>query len=253
MYWQDKYVLRETNEYEIKFAGKYGARGEKRQKKKKATPEIIKKQNQRNRETKMRRTIEINFDKGDLWLCLKYPKGTRKSIKDFEKDIRNFHATMRRRYKAHQSEYKFIERHEIGSRGGLHMHILIPRIPKVDMTTMVSEVWKHGSVNFTVFDGNSALLAAYMVKEPTEAVEKQLTMFDVEERGKLVRYSTSRNLIRPKAERKEFKQRTVRRMILNGIKPSKGYYIEKDSIRIGINPYTGMSYIHYTERKVRCG
>ena len=253
MYWQDKYILKDSIEYEIKYAGRYGAKGEKRQKKKKATPETIKKQNQRNRETKMRRTIEVNFEKDDLWLCLKYPKGTRKSIKEFEKDIRNFHVTMRRRYKTHGSEYKFVERHEIGSRGGLHMHILIPKIPKADAARIASEVWKHGSVHFEFYDGNSEGIAVYMVKEPTEEVEKQLKLFDMEDRGKLVRYSTSRNLIRPKPERKKFKYRTVKKMIRQGIKPSKGYYIIKDSVKIGINQYTGMSFIHYTERKVKDG
>ena len=41
----EKYI-----EHEIKCAGRYGAKGEKRAQKKKATPEQIKKQNQWNRE-----------------------------------------------------------------------------------------------------------------------------------------------------------------------------------------------------------
>ena len=253
MYWQDKYILRDTIEYEIKFAGKYGARGEKRGKKKKATPETIKKQNQANRLKKMRRTLQLNFDKGDLWVTLKYPKGTRKSIKDFEKDIRNFHSTMRRRYKAYGQEYKFAERHEVGALGGLHMHILLPRIPNINTTDVIQSAWKHGQANFEPCDGRYGDLAAYIVKEPTEEVEKQLSLFPKEERGKLVRYSTSRNLIRPEPERKEYSRRTVRKLILDGIKPSRGYYVEEDSIVIGINPYTGMSFIHYTERMVKDG
>lgn len=253
MYWQDKYVLKDSNEYEIKYAGNYGAKGEKRRQKKKATPEIIKKQNQANREKKMRRTLQLNFDKGDLWITLKYPKGTRKSIQEFEKDIRNFQATMRRRYKSYGATYKFVERHEVGAGGGLHMHLVIPKIPEVDMAELVNGAWKHGRVNLEPLDGNYGALAAYIVKEPTEGVEKQLSLFPLEDRGKLVRYSTSRNLIRPESERKVYSRRTVRKMLQEGIKPSKGYYIDEDTVVTGINPYTGMSYIHYTERKILDG
>lgn len=253
MYWQDKYVLKDSIEYEIKYAGKYGAKGEKRAKKKKATPEIIKKQNQRNRETRMRRTLKLNFDKGDYWVCLKYPKGTRKSVAEFEKDIRNFHSTMRRRFKAHSCEYKYAIRYEIGAKGGMHLHLVLPRIRGADTEQIIEEAWKYGYADFRLLDGNYEALAAYLVKEPDEDVEKQLSLFPITERKKFVKYSTSRNLIRPKAERKVFKRRTVKKMIVDGIKPSKGYYVDKDSVFVGINPFTGMSYIHYTERKVKDG
>ena len=46
MYWKDTYEFLNSNDIEYKWEGKYGAKGEKRQKKKKATPEQMKKQNQ---------------------------------------------------------------------------------------------------------------------------------------------------------------------------------------------------------------
>ena len=50
MYVQKTFFFEDSTEYEYKFAGKYGAKGEKRQKKEKATPEQIRRQNQWNRQ-----------------------------------------------------------------------------------------------------------------------------------------------------------------------------------------------------------
>ena len=46
----DSYYLINHIEHEYTYPGRYGARGEKRKKKKKATPEQVAKQNQYNRE-----------------------------------------------------------------------------------------------------------------------------------------------------------------------------------------------------------
>lgn len=50
-----------TREVEEKHTGRYGARGQKRQKRRKATPEEIAKQNQWKRERDVRRLIKWNF------------------------------------------------------------------------------------------------------------------------------------------------------------------------------------------------
>ena len=51
------------------YAGAYGAKGEKRNKKIKPTPEQIRRQNQRNRERYMKQLIYLNFKEGDYWIC----------------------------------------------------------------------------------------------------------------------------------------------------------------------------------------
>ena len=48
-------------EYEYKYKGNYGAKGEKRQPKKKATPEEIAKHNQYNKVKTVRRLIKSNL------------------------------------------------------------------------------------------------------------------------------------------------------------------------------------------------
>lgn len=250
MYWKDTWSFSDSNEIEIKYAGKYGAKGEKRTPKHKATPYQILKQNQINKEKRMRRLIKANFQKNDYWLTLKYPKGTRKEIKEVKKDIRNFIISMRRQYAKHQEEFKFIYRVEIGRQGGVHIHMIIPHIRGAD----VQNSWKHGRVNIQLLDGgNYKELAAYITKPPDECVDKQISLFPKEERKEFIKYSSSRNLIRPEPTRKVYTKWTVKKILEEGIEPTKGYIVDKDSIYIGFNPYTGMNYIHYTEYRSKGG
>lgn len=249
-YCKDVWRFRNSIEYEYKYAGRYGAKGEKRAKRVKATPEQIKKQNQCNREKRMRRLIKKNFRKNDLWNTLKYPKGTRKPLAEVMKDLSKFNAVMRRIYKKMGEPYKFVYRIEIGEQGGIHIHILINRSRKrPDTDVLIQENWKHGRVYFSnIYEaGGYKDLAEYITKLPDEEVKEQMNLFNEEEQKILVKYSTSRNLIRPEPERKEYENWTVRKLIEEGPKPTQGYYIDKESIHSGVNRFTGMSYLYYTE------
>lgn len=251
MYWRDVWKFINSNENEFKYPGKYGAKGEKRAKRKKATPEQIKKQNQMNKEKKLRRLIKANFFPLDLWCTLKYPKGVRPPLEQVKKDIRNFLDKMRSGRKKKGEQFKFIYRLEIGKRGGIHIHILINRSNvKPDTDIEIKKAWKPGSVYWTTIHehGGYRDLAAYIVKEPED--DGQLSMFPEEERKKLRNYSPSRNLVKPEPERTMFSRRTVRKLIEEGPEPTPGYYIVKESIECGVNPFTGMSYLRYTENRI---
>ena len=250
---KDIWRFKNSNEYEYKWIGNYGAKGEKRSPRKKATKEQIKKQNQYNKEKTIRRVIKANFTTEDFWITLKYPKGHRAAITEVQKNLSEFNRKMRREYQKRKIPYKFIYRMEIGTRGGIHIHILINRArgtPETDL--LVKKYWNHGGSNFvTLYEqGGFQNLAEYIVKPLPEETEKQVSMFDETEKKLFVKYSTSRNLIRPEPERKVYSRRTVEKLIREGPKPTEAFYIDKDSIRMGVNPYTGMSYLQYIEYKI---
>lgn len=248
MYWRDTYRLRNTIEYEYKWAGNYGAGGETRAKKRKATPEQVKKQNQLNKEKKMRRLIMANFEEGDYWCTLKYTKGTRKETEEVKKDLKKFIETLRRNYRKYDTTFKFIYRIEIGKQGGIHIHMVLPRIRGQDTDKLIQKAWKNGRVNFATLDsGPYDALAEYITKPPDSESMKQMSFIPQEDRSNYIKYSTSRNLVRPVPERKVYSRRTVRRLLRDGPKPTPGYYIDKNSIVQGINQFTGMSYLHYRE------
>lgn len=254
MYWRDVWRFTNSNEYEFKYPGKYGAKGEKRSKKEKATPAQIKKQNQTNREKRVRRLIKANFLPNDLWCTLKYPKGTRIPVEQVKKDLKTFLEKMRKGRKKKGEVLKYICRMEIGELGGIHIHILVNRSEKKPDTDIeVKEAWTSGKVNWqAVYEaGGYKKLADYIVEPPNEDEEEQLSLFPEEEKKKLKSYSTSKNLVRPEPERNKYTRRTVKKLIEEGPKPSPGYYIDKDSINCGVNPYTGMSYLHYTEVRIQ--
>lgn len=256
MYWLDIFRFIDSNEIEIKYAGRYGARGERRAPRTKITPEQIARQNQKNRVKRMRRIIKANFEAGDHWVTLKYPAGTRKGIEEVRKDLRLFIQRLRRAYKKKDEELKFIYRIEIGAQGGIHIHMVLNRSrgdPASDL--MIQKAWKEGRVNFQSLyeDGSFIKLAEYITKEPTEEVNHQMCLFCEEDKAELIKYSTSRNLIRPVPERKIYRRRTVRKILQEGPTPSKGYYIDQSSIVQGVNPFTGCSYLQYTEIKIKDG
>lgn len=239
-YRSDNYI-----EHEIIFRGRYGAKGEKRGPKRKATPEQIKKQNQRNRENRLRRTAQLNFYPNDIWLTLKYPAGTRKTLDEVEKDIKKFQDGMRKDYKARGEEFKWIKRIEIGKNGGIHAHFIINRIYGSEL--LISKNWPHYSHYASVTEeGGMEKLANYMVKPIPEEVE-QLELFPTQEIKRCVKYGTSRNLIRPEPEEKDYKRKTVKKLIDSDPIAENGFHIDKFSIVRGVNPYTGLSYMSYRE------
>lgn len=253
-YWRDTWTFPGSKEHEYKWAGNYGAKGEKRSKRAKASPEQIRKQNQHNREKTVKRKIKANFKESDLWSCLKYPEGMRKQISEVKKDLRKFLDAMRKAYRERGEPFKFIYRLEIGELGGIHIHILVNRLrgdPASDI--MMQELWYHGRVNWqSIYEyGGYEQLACYIVKPPGEEEAEQLSLFPKEERKDLVKFSSSRNLIVPEPERKTYGKYTVRKIIDYGPKPEPGYYIDKNSVRIGVNKYTGLSYLQYTEVKIK--
>lgn len=260
-YYKDTYDCGDVIENECKFAGRYGAKGEKRAPRRKATPEQIEKQNHANKIKRIKREILLNFHPWDLWLTLKYKRGTRKFTKEVLADVKKWTDSLRSIYGKAGVPLKWIRRIEIGRYGGIHIHILINRPRGIhDIDLVCRMLWEKVSsetagINFQSLreEGGYEQLAAYLCKKGDDEVEGQLALLPEEDRKRCIRYSTSRNLIRPEdvRHRKKYTHWTMRKLITEGPKPRVGYYIDKNSIKSGINPYTGMSYYYYTEVRIK--
>ncbi len=69
-YKRETWEFGSSREVEEKHTGRYGARGQKRQKRRKPTKEEITKQNQWKRERDVRRLIKWNFVANDYWMTI---------------------------------------------------------------------------------------------------------------------------------------------------------------------------------------
>lgn len=246
MYILDTYLFPDSREYEYKYFGNYGAKGEGRLPKKNITPEQIARQNQSNKVKKIRRKIKANFSQGDYWITLTYPKNTAKTIEEVMTDIKKLMEKLRTTYKKAGVPCKWIRRIEIGSRGGIHAHMILNRIDGLDV--ILSNLWSQGHVNIELLDEDCDKLAEYIAKEPTDQQKKLMHSLNIKE-NTLIRYSCSRNLITPVPEREYKSHRTMRSIFNNDLTPSEGFYINRDSIVKGINWVTGMSYLSYEEKR----
>lgn len=266
MYKQKTYNLNgQIIEQEYHYDGDYGCKGERRKKKQKPTTEQMEKRNQRNRMIRVRRLMRANFDTGDIFCTMKYRQDTKRTPEELKKDWRKFYDKISKYYKKHGETFKWIYRMEIGERGGCHIHILVNRIHGKDTDIEIQNVWNSitgGRVNFqpAYLEGGFEQLASYVTKKPDKKEYpkeyKQLSLLPEVERKVFTKYSASRNLDRPEPVEKKFSHWTMRKVLKDGIeniKPTPGYYIDKDSIVCGINPFTGKTYLYYTEYSLWSG
>lgn len=226
-------VIRFPNAIEIEeyHNGRYGAPGEKRIKKKKATPEQIEKRNQYNKEKIARWKLRNNYKRNDYFSDFTFAKDKRPECMEEAKEIASkLFRRVRSEYRKRGYELKWMRNIECGTKNGWHIHVVINRIPDTDI--ILSTIWDKGKVyNVLLYEkGEFAELAAYITKTPK-----------TDPRLKESNYSTSRNLPVPEPEEE----------ILWGKKWKepmawKGYYIDKDSLHEGINPVTGYRYRTYT-------
>lgn len=89
--------------------GRYGAPGEKRAKKKKATPEEVEQVNQWTRERKARHRLRMYFKVNDYFFTLTYPKEERPpDMKQAKQDFKEFYLFCKKEYKKRGQELRWI-------------------------------------------------------------------------------------------------------------------------------------------------
>ena len=169
MYKRKSYDLGDIREVMEYHNGRYGAPGMPRMKKKKATPEQIRKVNQWNKERQCWRKMKLNFQDNDYWVTLTYkPENRPEDMEKAAKDIRKWLNKVRTQYKKRGAELKWMLHTEIGSRGGVHHHLVINRIPDADL--IMRKVWDKGGVHMDLMydEGGFRKLAEYLCKTPDE-------------------------------------------------------------------------------------
>lgn len=223
----------------------------------KATPEQIERWNRNKRRRAVRLLIEANFVKGDLWICLKYKKGTHKSVQEVSKDFSDFCRRMRIAYKKEKQAFRWIARIEVGRLGGLHVHLICNAF-KGDGLNLIADTWAKASpettrANVESLDGDPdrEQLADYITKEAEKDDDQYHLPGTIKDRRAVLRIRSSRNLIRPEPEKTPLTKREFERLMANGPKPASGFIIIPDSVRRGENPITGMPYIRWKERRIK--
>lgn len=211
----------------------------KRGKREKPTPEAVCRYNAILAQRKIIRKINANFRKGDLYLTLTYPAGERPEPRQAQKDMTNLLKALRRRFQKDGRMLKWVARTEIGSRGAIHHHLIIPKIDIQAVETMWSR-YSGGHIHAQSMYGHDfSLLATYFCKPITED-GAQLTLLPEEENVNLS-YRCSRNLIEPEEHKRTCKASSWRQ---NPVVPD-GWYLDKNSYVQGINPITGHGYQYY--------
>ena len=226
--------------------GRYGAPGEKRAKKKKATPEEVEQVNQWTRERKARHRLRMYFKVNDYFFTLTYPKEERPSdMKQAKQDFKEFYLFCKKEYKKRGQELRWIRNIECTPSGNWHIHVVLNRIQDTDL--IIAAAWKHGKVRnkqLLYEKGEFRKLAQYVTKnEKTQKkyVDEGVLDHEIAEAN----FSTSRNMPLPEPKTK------ILYRWLKEPKPLKGYYIVKDSFYEGINKATGFPYRHYEMIRIR--
>ena len=235
MYEQLRFEIRDgVVEIVNRYPSRAGAPGERREEKRKKTPEEMERANLRNRVKNLQRLILANFEEGDFHLVLKY-KEAPATYAEAKKDLQRFLASMRRACKKEGYEFKYIGVTERGKRKAvLHHHLIIEDRP--GMKELVRRYWKgHCAWHDLYEDGDFENLAAYIVKKETKEENEGTT------------YTRSRNLRIPKVKKVTYK----RRVWPEDPKPRKGWYIVKGSVVNAVNAFTGRPYQNYLTRQVK--
>lgn len=235
-YVRKTYTFKNVIEIEEYHNGRYGAPGMSRQPKKKATKEQIEKQNQLNKEKRVRHKLRCWFNVNDYFSCLTYEKDARPPDMDTAKQqFAKFIRQVKKEYLKRGHELRWLRNIEVGSKNAWHIHIVINRIPDTDI--ILSKLWEFGHVkNVLLYEkGEFAELAKYITKTP-----------QTDKRLRESNYSASRNLPVPEPKKKVLLRKTWREAT-----PKKGFYIDKDTLHEGINPVTGYPYRHYTMIRVK--
>ena len=241
---RNQYIFENVIVVEEYHDGRYGAPGQKREKKKKATKEQMERINQWNKSKNARHRLMKYFKVGTDWFTtLTFRREERpKDMKTVQEMFKKFYTFMRKEFRKKGYELRWIRNIENTTTGNWHIHLVINDLPGTNIIALMSKAWPHGKVKdpqLLYEKGELRGLADYITKD--EKTKKEYVASGIlDHKITEANYSTSRNmpLPEPRVDKlKRWKKEPSQR---------KGFYIDKESFFEGTNRVTGYPYRHYT-------
>lgn len=153
---------------------------------------------------------------------------------------------------------KYVYRIEIGKYGAIHVHLFINEIetdvPMVNTRKIITKYWTYGRVydKPTYEAGGFEGIAVYLCKEADKSKDGKASKL-------LYPYVPSKNLEKPEHERKTYKRLTMKQIFKEieerltlGKKSqlNENYVIDESTIKRGVGPFNGMSFLKYIEMRI---
>lgn len=216
---------RKWKDISISQDGRYGAPGENRQLRIKPTPEQIARQNHLNKVRRIWQLIRGNYQEGDRWVTVTYRKGERPDWETAVRQLANFRKRVTYWFRRRDIPVRMMYSIEHGSKGGIHMHMLLNDVEGVNIDRILQRLWAFGQIHTSgLYDsGDYHDLAEYLAKGE--------------------KYGHSQNMKMPEPEKPRL---LTRADLMEYPKPEKGWRILEGSIIEGINPVTGSPYLRYS-------
>lgn len=231
MYLKKRYVAGNTIEIQKTVSTRYGITATRRERVNR-TSDAVKKYNDKMAHRQLIRIINANFRPGDIYLTLTYRRGERPGEDEAVKDRSRLLRRLRSKVKKRDGGLKYIAVTAIGSKGGIHHHLILGGIVAEDLRGL----WDKGrmDIQYLYEDGHYEDLAAYLINQETKGPRGQ---------GGIIgrRWSGSRNLIIPEPEIEVVDAGTWR----EPPEPELGYVIDVSSIEAGTSPVSGHPYLFY--------
>ncbi len=198
----------------------------KREPKSKPTIEQVEKVNERNSIKDLAIKMNYNLRPGDLHLKFTY------AIEASPKEAKKHAEAAKRKLTGYGIKWFYTIEYE---NTRLHHHFVLQYIDN----EIMNEIWRYGKIFITILDdsGDYRRLATYIIKETNKTFRKEGS---VNKR----RYSCSRNIETPEPVVKRVKAEETE---IDNLKPSDGYYIDRDTIYQSEDPIIGTKYVEFVQ------
>ena len=197
-----------------------------REKRQKASTETKQRWNRKQRIRKFTRKMDANFGIGDYNYRFSYPLHGRPTAEEHNKIWSRFLRKLRDAYRRAGKVFRWMTRTEIGTRGGIHVHMVLSAGISRDEIDAMWQTFGGVCRSQRLYSRELGKLAMYMLKDEQEIA------------GRKQKYSCSRNLIIPQAKTKKVKATSW----MEVPREPAGWMMVADSIETGVNPFTGYGY-----------